>query len=115
MRDFENIPNDQLFNNQLISMYEKSLHDDPRIRTYLALAMGQTKNKIFCETLHQGFKDKDMENKIAAIKACGLIGCDQSIEFLNNLIINANHPNIKRKPPIGVIIPSHLALVIAKT
>ena len=33
--------------------------------------------------------------------------------YLSNLIININHPTIKREPPIGVIIPSHLTLVIA--
>ena len=87
MRDLDNIPDDQLFNNQLISMYEKSIHDDPRVRTYLALAMGQTKNKVFCESLYLGLSDNDIENKIAAIKSCGMIGCYQSTPIINKLII----------------------------
>ena len=43
-----------------------------------------------------------MENKIAAIKACGLIGCDQSIEFLNNLIINGENNQEKLASVISV-------------
>jgi len=95
MRDFDNIPNDYLFNNQLITMYQKSIHDDPRVRTYLALAMGQTKNDVFCETLYEGLKDKNLENKIAAINSSGQIKCQQSIPLINDFIINGE--NIQEK------------------
>ena len=91
MRDFDNIPNDQLFNNQLISMYQKSIHDDPRVRTYLALAMGQTKNDVFCESLYEGLNDKNLENKIAAINSSGQIECQQCISIINDLIINGEN------------------------
>ena len=47
MSDTSKIPEDMLFLNQMISMYQKSIHDDPRVRTYLALAMGQTENTYF--------------------------------------------------------------------
>ena len=87
MRDFDNIPNDQLFNNQLISMYKKSVYDDPRVRTYLALAMGQTKNDVFCESLYEGLSDDNLENKISAIKSSGQIKCQKSISVINNLIV----------------------------
>ena len=95
MRNLDNIPKDQLFNNQLILMYEKSVHDDPRVRTYLALAMGQTKNQVFCESLFSGLSDNDIENKIAAIKSCGMIGCFQSIPVINKLIITAENNQAK--------------------
>jgi len=106
MRDFDNIPNDQLFNNQLITMYQKSIHDDPRVRTYLALAMGQTKNDVFCESLYEGFNDKNLENKIAAINSCGQIKCQQSIPLINDLIINGENNQEKLA---SVIAAGHIA------
>ena len=39
MSDTSKIPTDQLFINQLKNMYDKSIHDDSRVRTYLALDM----------------------------------------------------------------------------
>ena len=61
MSDPERVPSDDLFNNQMEMMYEKSIYDDQRIRTYLALAMGQTQNKDFCSVLNKGVKDSFLE------------------------------------------------------
>ena len=91
MSDQEKIPTDQLFINQIITMYKKSIHDDPRVRTYLALAMGQTKNDVFCESLYEGLNDKNLENKIAAINSSGQIECQQCISIINDLIINGEN------------------------
>ena len=88
MRDTTKVPKDQLFSSQMITMYQKAIHDDPRIRTYLALAMGQTQNNVFCEYLEAGISDQILENKIAAIKSVGMIGCDQCVDKLNNIINN---------------------------
>ena len=71
MTNPDKIPQDQFFINQMISMHEKSIHDDYRVRTYLALAMGQTGNILFEDALLNGLKDKNIENKIAAIKSLG--------------------------------------------
>ena len=88
MSDSTKIPTDQLFVNQMITLYEKSIHDDSRIRTYLALAMGQTGNKIFCDNLLVGILDKHLENRIGAIKSLGMLNCEESIPFLNELIVS---------------------------
>ena len=86
MSDESKIPTDQLFTSQMISMYEKSIHDDPRVRTYLALAMGQTKNILFCDILKVGLNDQNLENRIAVIKSTGMIGCVDCISSLNAIV-----------------------------
>ncbi len=88
MSDTNKIPTDPLFANQLLTLYEKSIHDDSRIRTYLALAMGQTGNNIFCSKLLEGAQtDKYLENRIGAIKSIGMLTCGQSAPYLNELIL----------------------------
>jgi len=86
MTDTERIPEDQLFITQMISMYDNSVYDDPRVRTYLALAMGQTGNILFGDVLLKGLDDKGLENRIAAIKSLGSIGYKPSVKRLNSIV-----------------------------
>lgn len=88
MRDPEKIPKDDLFINQMISMYEKSIYDDSRVRTYLALAMGQTGNEKFGNVLVNSLNDDNLENRIAVIKSLGMIKYRPSVIKLNSLIIS---------------------------
>ena len=90
MTDPSKIPDDPLFVNQIITMYEKSIHDDSRVRTYLALAMGQTENILFGDVLMNGLNDIDLENRIAAIKSLGSIKYIKSVSKLNNIVISEN-------------------------
>ncbi|SVD83196.1 uncharacterized protein METZ01_LOCUS436050, partial [marine metagenome] len=90
MTDPSRIPEDPLFVNQIITMYEKSIHDDSRVRTYLALAMGQTENILFGDVLMNGLNDIDLENRIAAIKSLGSIKYIKSVSKLNNIVISEN-------------------------
>ena len=86
MKDTEKIPTDDLFVNQMISMYEKSIYDDSRVRTYLALAMGQTGNEKFGDVLVNSLDDDNLENRIAVIKSLGMIKYLPSVKKLNNLV-----------------------------
>ena len=86
MKDTEKIPTDELFVNQMISMYEKSIYDDSRVRTYLALAMGQTGNEKFGDVLVNSLDDDNLENRIAVIKSLGMIKYLPSVKKLNNLV-----------------------------
>jgi len=88
MKDPEKVPVSDLFINQMISMYEKSIYDDDRVRTYLALAMGQTSNPRFGNSLIKGLEDEKLENRIAAIKSLGMIKFNLSIDKLNNISIS---------------------------
>ena len=73
----------------MISIYNKSIHDDPRVRTYIALAMGQTGNITFGEVLLDGLKDISLDNKIAAIKSLGSVKYLKATDSLNS-IVNSN-------------------------
>ena len=71
------------FHSRMISVYEQSIHDDPTVRMYLALAMGRTKNLIYGETLITGLTDKDEASRVAAIKALGNMSYKPAIQNLN--------------------------------
>ena len=79
----EFVPLDNNFHNRMIAVYKHSIHDDPMVRMYLALAMGRTKNSIYGEPLMQGLKDKDKGSRVAAIKALGNLAYIQSINRLS--------------------------------
>tara|TARA_B100000315_G_scaffold256754_1_gene303490 strand:+ start:540 stop:1412 length:873 start_codon:yes stop_codon:yes gene_type:complete len=69
----ELVPTDEGFKNKMISIYEHSIHDDPMVRTYMALAMGQTGQQEFGSILLEGLNDKDKGSRLAAIQALGLL------------------------------------------
>ena len=77
------IPLDDGFHKRMIAVYEYSIHDDPTVRMYLALAMGRTKNSIYGKPLMQGLVDKEKVSRVAAIKALGSLAY---IESINNLV-----------------------------
>ena len=69
----ELVPLDSGFKNKMITVYKKSIHDDPMVRMYLALAMGRTGEQEFGPTLIEGLKDEDEGSRLAAIKALGIL------------------------------------------
>ena len=69
----EMVPNDEGFKNKMISIYEHSIHDDPMVRTYMALAMGRTGQLEYGSVLMDGMNDKDEGSRLAAIKALGVL------------------------------------------
>ncbi|MBD68089.1 MAG: hypothetical protein CMG43_04775 [Candidatus Marinimicrobia bacterium] len=74
------------FKGQLTSAYEKSIHDDPLVRSYLAMAMGSTKDTTFGKILMSGLKDKTLETRIAAIQALGLLKYFPATKSIRNII-----------------------------
>ena len=84
--DDELAPSDNLFESQLISAYNKSIHDDRKVRIYLALAMGATRNPVYGETLMQGLNDEDIDSRLAAIKALGMVNYSKGISSIANFL-----------------------------
>ena len=78
------------FKDQLTSAYERSIHDDPLVRSYLAMAMGATKDSVFGEILIDGLKDKSLETRIAAIQSLGMIQYSAAVIPINTLIQNSD-------------------------
>ena len=77
------VPLEDGFHKRMIAVYEHSIHDDPNVRMYLALAMGRTQNSIYGQSLISGLSDIDKGSRIAAIKALGALAYKPAI---NNLI-----------------------------
>jgi len=78
------------FKDQLLSAYQRSIHDDPLVRSYLAMAMGATKDVIFGESLVSGLKDDNIETRIAAIQALGMIQYAPAVNSISTLIKTAD-------------------------
>ncbi|MFL3012980.1 MAG: HEAT repeat domain-containing protein [Candidatus Neomarinimicrobiota bacterium] len=78
------------FKDQLSSAYERSIHDDGLVRSYLAMAMGATKDTIFGESLVNGLKDENIETRIAAIQALGMIQYGPAVSPISTLIKTAD-------------------------
>ena len=78
------------FKDQLSSAYERSIHDDGLVRSYLAMAMGATKDTIFGEALVSGLKDENIETRIAAIQALGMIQYGPAVSPISTLIKTAD-------------------------
>ncbi len=75
---------DDTFHKRMIAVYKHSIHDDPSVRMYIALAMGRTENSIYGEPLLEGLTDKDKGSRVAAIKALGSLAYTSSINQLVN-------------------------------
>ena len=78
------------FKDQLVSAYERSIHDDALVRSYLAMAMGATQDTIFGDALLDGLKDESIETRIAAIQALGMIQYSPAVNSINTLIKTAD-------------------------
>ena len=92
MLDASKIQNKNLFNSKLVALYEQSRHDDSRVRTYLALAMGKSNDLYFGPYLMEALKiDNDLTNRIAAIKSLGMLKYNQSCPLLSDIVLNADY------------------------
>ena len=90
LNDPEKNPLTDLFKDQLISAYSRSIHDDPLVRSYLAMAMGATKDTTCGKTLLSGLEDENLETRIAAIQALGLLKYYPATRSIRNIIIKTD-------------------------
>ena len=83
LSDPDKVPLDDQFKNSIISAFEKSLYDDPKVRMYLALAMGRTGDDAYGASLLTALNDKNAEIVTAAIQALGLIQYSPAVAQLS--------------------------------
>ena len=77
------VPKEERFVNDLISTFEYSEKErDDRIRIYLALAMGRTKDLRYATILEKTLNDENEEILAAVIYSLGLINSPTSLEQL---------------------------------
>ena len=86
----ELIPKEERFTQEISSAFRKSKEDDPRVRQYLALAMGRTGKAAFFEPLAENLMNEKEENLPALIYAIGMLKDPRGVAILNPFL---NHPN----------------------
>jgi len=91
----EMVPTDEGFKNKMVSIYEHSIHDNPMVRTYMALAMGRTGLEEYGPILMKGMNDEDMQSRLAAIKALGLLGYTPAVKGIQKFTAE-NSSNAER-------------------
>jgi hypothetical protein len=89
----DRIPSDASFKNQMVSIYNHSIHDDPLVRAYLALAMGMTRDEFYSDVLLKGLNDENLESRLAAVQAVGMIGAHNAEKRLNQIVKNSDYLN----------------------
>ena len=91
----EIVPTNEDFKNKMKSIYEHSIHDDPMVRTYMALAMGRTGQQEYGPTLMNGMNDKDKGSRFAAIKALGLLAYAPAVNGIQEFAAE-KYSNVER-------------------
>ena len=84
------VPQEERFDNELISAFKAAQHDDNRVRQYLALAMGRTQRKVFGPVLTASLAEEKEENLPALIYAIGMIGDPGNAQRLHEFVGHGN-------------------------
>ena len=85
------IPKDEMFVNEMISTFEYSSNDrDKRIRQYLAIAMGATKDERYSSTLINAIESTDIGVVQACAFALGNIGDTKAVEPLKKILSDSD-------------------------
>jgi len=85
-------PEGDAFTREMASAFQKSKEDDPRVRQYLALAMGRTGKTVFFEPLTEALPEEKEENLPALIYAVGMLKDPRGAAVLSPFL---NHPNTR--------------------
>ena len=83
------------FVDELVKVYQSSRSEDPRIRRYLALAMGHLGDPRAVPALVEGLSDTDIDNQIYNMWALGSIGDSASVPDIVKKL-EAQDPAIRR-------------------
>lgn len=104
------VPQDERFQNELINAFEHSQGDDPRVRQYLALAMGRTGNRVYFDALTKDIANEKEENLPAVIYALGMLKDVRGVPVAANYSEHAN----SRIRSIAVVALGNIGDVSAK-
>ena len=105
------IPLSSSFKDQMISAYERSIHDDPLVRSYLAMAMGATRDTTYGPHLLNGLNDDNLESQIAAIQSIGMIGYPAAVPQQKDITITSKYHNERLAATIALgMIGDHTSI-----
>ena len=98
----DKLPLDEQFKNSLISAFEHSLHDDLKVRMYLALAMGRTGDDTYGESLMTALNDDNAEIVTAATQALGLIQYSPAVAQLSMMATSSEFQAVRLASAISL-------------
>lgn len=98
----ELVPQEERFHSELISTYQNAIHDDPQVRTYLALAMGATRNEHYGEALIGGIVDENIQSQLGAVKALGQIGYNPAVPDLRDFLDKSKSDDLRLAATISL-------------
>ena len=73
---------DPRFAGEIVRVFESSIHDDPRVRRYLARAMELVGSPTVVAALIGALEDSDEETRLYAIHSLGGLRAEASVSFL---------------------------------
>ena len=91
LNDPERVPEDPSFKNQMVSAYQHSINDDPLVRSYLAIAMGVSRDNFYEDELLAGLEDENRESRLAAIQSIGMVGSSKCTEKLQRIVSKSDY------------------------
>ncbi len=71
---------------EVVSLFEEARGQDPRIRRYLALALGRLANPLASDALLSALSDEDPDTQIHAMWALGAMGEARAVEPVERLL-----------------------------
>jgi len=91
LNDPERVPEDPSFKNQMVSAYQHSINDDPLVRSYLAIAMGVSRDNFYENELLVGLEDENRESRLAAIQSIGMVGSSKCTGKLQKIVLKSDY------------------------
>ena len=91
LSDKELIPDENSFKRMFVDAYKKSTHDDYKVRMYLILAMGKTKDIYYGDMLLESLNDELLDIRLAAIHSLGQLQYSGSVDRLSDFIRNSGY------------------------
>ena len=115
LNDPDRVPEDLSFKNQMISAYQYSINDDPLVRSYLAIAMGVSRDSFYESELLKGLNDESRESRLAAIQSIGMVGSVKSLDKLEKIINNSDYQDERLAATMSLgFIGNHNSIPILK-
>ena len=91
LSDEELIPSDNSFKEMFINAYQKSTHDDYKVKMYLILAMGKTKDVYYGDALMGSLDDELLDIRLAAIQSLGQLRYTGATDDLSDFVMSSNY------------------------
>lgn len=83
------VPKDERFSSEISNAFKASIHDDDRVRQYLALAMGRTGKTEFLKPLLANINQEKEENLVMILYALGMLKDKSAVPAITKFL---DHP-----------------------